>query len=104
VTQVVSPIGATRGPDRAPVDPGDLPLLLGDVVICPAVAARQAPTHAGTVDDEIALLLVHGILHVLGHDHAEDTAAVAMRARERALLETHHWNGSAPEAFRQEQE
>jgi probable rRNA maturation factor len=104
VTQVVSPIGATRGPDRAPVDPGDLPLLLGDVVICPAVAARQAPTHAGTVDDEIALLLVHGILHVLGHDHAEEPAAVAMRTRERALLEAHHWHGPAPQAFRQEQE
>lgn len=104
VTQVVSPIGSTRGPDRAPVDPGDLPLLLGDVVICPAVAARQAPAHAGTVDDEIALLLVHGILHVLGHDHAEEPAGDAMRARERALLEAHHWGGPAPEAFRQEQE
>ena len=32
-----------RGPDRAPVDPGDLPLLLGDVVICPAVAAAAGP-------------------------------------------------------------
>lgn len=104
VTQVVSPSGATRGPDRAPVDPGDLPLLLGDVVVCPAVAAQQAPTHAGTVDDEIALLLVHGILHVLGHDHAEEPAAAAMRARELALLEAHHWSGTAPAAFRQEHE
>jgi len=104
VTQVVSPIGATRGPDRAPVDPGDLPLLLGDVVICPSVAERQASTHAGTLDDEIALLLVHGILHVLGHDHAEDAAATTMRARERDLLEVHHWRGPAPEGFRQEQE
>ena len=49
-----------------------MPLLLGDVVICPAVAAARRPTHAGTLDDELALLVVHGVLHVLGHDHAED--------------------------------
>lgn len=104
VTQVVAPAGATRGPDRAPVDPGELPLLLGDVVVCPAVAARQAPEHAGTLDDELALLIVHGVLHVLGRDHAEPEEAEEMRARERALLEAHHWRGPAPEGFRQEQE
>ena len=92
-----------RGPDRSPPDPGDMPLLLGDVVICPAVAAKQAPDHAGTVDDELALLVVHGILHVLGHDHDEPEATAVMRARELALLEAHHWHGPAPEGFRQEQ-
>ena len=61
-------------------------MLLGDVVVCPAVAADQAPTHAGTVDDELALLVVHGVLHVLGHDHAEADETAAMRARELALL------------------
>jgi probable rRNA maturation factor len=104
VTQIVNSTASTRGPDRAPVDPGDLPLLLGDVVICPSVAAAQASSHAGTVDDELALLLVHGILHVLGHDHAEDGEAAIMRARELALLEAHHWRGPAPNGFRQEQE
>lgn len=104
VTQVVITGGATRGPDRAPVDPGDLPLLLGDVVICPVVAQRQAPEHAGTLDDEIALLIVHGILHVLGRDHAEPAEAIEMRARELALLEAHHWHAPAPAGFRQEQE
>lgn len=104
VTELVIPAGATRGPDRAPIDPGDLPLLLGDVVICPAVAAAQAPEHAGTLDDELALLVVHGILHVLGHDHAEPAEALAMRARELEILERHHWQGPAPVAFRQEQE
>lgn len=92
-----------RGPDRSPLDPGDMPLLLGDVVICPAVAARQAPDHAGTVDDELALLVVHGILHVLGHDHHEPAETAVMRARELALLEAHHWVGPAPAGFRQEQ-
>ena len=65
----------------------EVPLLLGDVVICPAVAARNAPGHAGTYDDELALLLVHGILHVLGHDHAEPDETARMQARERDLLE-----------------
>ncbi|MFM7409572.1 MAG: rRNA maturation RNase YbeY, partial [Actinomycetota bacterium] len=39
----------SRGPDRPEVDADDHPLLLGDVVVCPAVAARQAPTHAGNL-------------------------------------------------------
>jgi len=60
--------------------------LLGDVVVCPAVARRNAPTHAGTFEDELALLVVHGVLHVLGHDHAEDDEATAMRAAEAAHL------------------
>ena len=94
----------SRGPDRSPADPGDMPLLLGDVVICPAVAARQAPAHAGTVEDEMALLVVHGVLHVLGHDHDDDDQTRAMRAREVALLQEHHWHGPAPAAFRQEHE
>lgn len=93
----------SRGPDRAPPDPGDMPLLLGDVVICPAVAQRQAPDHAGTFDDELALLVVHGVLHVLGYDHREPAARDAMRTRELELLQEHHWHGSAPETFRQEQ-
>jgi probable rRNA maturation factor len=91
------------GPDRADPDPDEIPLLLGDVVVCPAVAVRNAPDHAGTVDDELALLVVHGVLHVLGHDHAEPDEAADMRTRELALLEAHHWGGPAPAGFRQEQ-
>lgn len=91
----------SRGPGRAPPDGADMPLLLGDVVICPQVAQRQAPDHAGTLDDELALLVVHGVLHVLGHDHHEAEQRRAMRARELALLEAHHWGGAAPTGFRQ---
>lgn len=94
----------SRGPDRPPIDIADIPLLLGDVVICPAVAARNAPIHAGSLDDELALLVVHGVLHVLGMDHAEPAEAERMRATERRILEAHHWGGPAPADFRQEQE
>ena len=78
------------GPDRLENDPEDLPLLLGDVVICPLVAERNAPTHAGTLEDELALLVVHGILHLLGMDHAEDVERIEMQAREQELLAAHY--------------
>jgi probable rRNA maturation factor len=68
----------------------DLPRLIGDVVICPRVAARNAPEHAGTYEDEVALLVVHGVLHLLGMDHADTDERVAMQARERELLANHH--------------
>ena len=66
------------------------PLLVGDVVVCPEVAARNAPQHAGTTDDELALLVVHGVLHLLGHDHAEVDERARMQQRERALLAALH--------------
>ena len=50
--------------------PGE-PAILGDVVLCPAVAAQQAGDRNRPFDAELDLLLVHGILHLLGHDHAE---------------------------------
>ena len=82
--------------------PGDsVPTLLGDVVICPDVARMQAPTHAGTLDDELALLVIHGVLHVLGYDHVEAGEAEAMRTREVELLVAHHWGSPPPPAFRQ---
>lgn len=81
-----------------------VPTLLGDIVICPTVALRQFEDHAGTLDDELALLVVHGILHVLGHDHAESKETVMMRRRELVLLETLHWDGPAPTRFRQHQD
>lgn len=61
--------------------------LVGDIVVCRDVAADQAAGHAGTVDDEIALLLVHGALHLLGHDHAEPEERDRMWAAERRLLD-----------------
>jgi probable rRNA maturation factor len=95
------PDASTTGPHRGSVQPEDAPLLLGDVVICPEVAAGNAPEHAGTYEDEMALLVVHGILHVLGMDHVDDTTTAAMQARERELLAQFHgplrrdpWAGS----------
>jgi probable rRNA maturation factor len=65
--------------------------LLGDVVICVATAARQARRARRTLDDELARLLIHGVLHLVGHDHQEDAEAARMRAEERRL-----WRALAP--------
>jgi probable rRNA maturation factor len=86
------------------VVPSGVPVLLGDVVVCPGVAADQALEHAGSLDDELALLVVHGVLHVLGHDHATAEETQAMQTRERVLLERHHWGGPTPPGFHQEHE
>ena len=72
------------------VDPGDGPWVVGDVVLCPSVAVAQAPDHAGTPDDEMALLVVHGALHLAGWDHAEPKQQADMWARERELLTLLH--------------
>jgi probable rRNA maturation factor len=84
-----SPDSGGTGPGFT-VEPEEVPTLLGDVVICPAVAHRNAPDHAGNYDDEIALLVVHGLLHLLGLDHEDPDEADAMEAKERALLARHH--------------
>jgi probable rRNA maturation factor len=72
--------------EPCPADSGE-PIALGDVVIAPDVALRQASDLGTTVEMELNLLLVHGVLHLLGYDHDADEEAAVMQARERALLE-----------------
>jgi len=81
-----APDGGSTGPARDRELPIDLPVLLGDVVVCPVIAARQAPEHDNSIDDELALLVVHGILHVLGHDHFDEEETAVMKAKEKELL------------------
>ncbi len=75
--------GADDG--SAPRDP-DEPRLVGDVVICPSVAASNAVAQGHPVDEELALLVVHGTLHLLGYDHIDDVDAGKMEGREQELL------------------
>jgi probable rRNA maturation factor len=86
------PTASGRSPDYGGSGPGADPeevelTLLGDVVICPAVAARNAQEHEVSVDDEVALLVVHGLLHLLGMDHQEEAEAERMEELERQLLD-----------------
>ena len=80
------PIEDLRPGEPPEVDPCGPPLNLGDVSICPGVVAGNADAAGVGFDDELALMVVHGILHLLGYDHIEDDEAEQMEARERTLL------------------
>ena len=62
------------------------PGILGDIIICPAVARQQAQLVGHSAEAELAVLLTHGILHLLGHDHADDDESVVMFALQADLL------------------
>ena len=66
--------------DRGP------PLMAGDVVIAPAYVSRQAERLRVPVEDEMALMVTHGVLHLLGYDHESEDDAELMERRERELL------------------
>lgn len=72
-----------RPPQRDPAGP---PLNLGDIFIAPRVVRQNAERTDVDVADELALMVVHGLLHLLGWDHEEDAEAERMEARERQLL------------------
>lgn len=61
--------------------------ILGDIVLCPTVAAKQAEAAGHPADVELALLLTHGVLHLLGHDHAEPEEHERMFALQGELLQ-----------------
>ena len=69
--------GCGDGPDA----PEDGVFELGDVIIAPDVAERQTAEFATTFEEEISLLLVHGLLHLCGYDHVVDEEAQFMEAR-----------------------
>jgi len=74
-----APGGRVASPDEAP-------FVLGDVVVCPAVAKRHAEAYNVPYEEEMDMLLVHGLLHLIGYDHATDSDQILMESRQRALL------------------
>lgn len=75
--------------DEPGESPPDVPAILGDVVLCPDVAAEQAPRFERSTHDELRLLAVHGLLHLLGMDHASPDDEREMFALTDALLAGH---------------
>ncbi|MGB8274644.1 MAG: rRNA maturation RNase YbeY [Alphaproteobacteria bacterium] len=67
-------------------DPGHGALALGDVVIALSTLCREAADQGKPIQDHLAHLVVHGVLHLLGYDHDEETEAQAMEALETRLL------------------
>ena len=68
-----------------------VPRILGEILLCLEVAAKNAAEHRdelhdGSLRDEVALLLVHGVLHLSGMDHEVEDEALEMESRERNLL------------------
>jgi probable rRNA maturation factor len=78
---------ADRAPDRhrtnARVKAGATSTYLGDIAIAPAVARRNARLYGRTLDQELRILILHGILHLMGYDHETDTGQ--MERREQRL-------------------
>ncbi|CAN5634554.1 rRNA maturation RNase YbeY [soil metagenome] len=77
-------------------EPG--PSMLGDIVLCPQFAADQAKTAGHDLEHELALLTVHGVLHLLGYDHAEPDEEKEMFALQRQLLD--EWYADQAELYR----
>ena len=72
-------------PDDPDLAPGE-PCELGDILLAPAYVGRQAARFGTTPADECRLLLMHGMLHLLGHDHLDEDEARAMEALEDQIL------------------
>ncbi len=85
-------VGSGRNPDNGGRGPGtpsedpDIPTLIGDVYVCPTIAKAQASEHKQTLDQELALLVVHGTLHLLNYDHYEVSEREEMQGREKEIL------------------
>ena len=75
-------LDSARRPDAADVGPA----LLGDIVLCPAFARDQARTAGHSLLDELHLLTVHGVLHLLGYDHAEPAEEREMFTLQKRIL------------------
>jgi probable rRNA maturation factor len=84
-TNVLSFPAGDDGVAAAPPGPAR-PVLLGDIAVALETTAREAVAAGKPVADHLAHLLVHGALHLLGHDHEEDEEALRMEAREVELL------------------
>ena len=69
-----------------PFDPAPGPVVLGDLVLCPAVATRQARALGSTLDAEMVELVVHGLLHLAGRTHDTPRQELAMAGEQRRLV------------------
>ncbi len=88
-TDVLSfPIEDASPGDPPSADPDGPPLLLGDIVLSTDVIADHAVEYHVDFDDELHLMVVHGVLHILGWDHETEQEAAAMERREAEHLAT----------------
>ena len=89
-------------PGGRPDAPEPGPSMLGDIVLCPEFAAEQAAAAGHTLGHELALLTIHGVLHLLGYDHGEPEEEKEMFALQDRLLE--EWVAEQVEAYQQDRQ
>jgi probable rRNA maturation factor len=89
-------------PGGRPDTPEPGPAMLGDIVLCPEFAAEQATAAGHSLGHELALLTIHGVLHLLGYDHAEPEEEKEMFALQRQLLE--EWVAEQVKAYQQDRQ
>ena len=89
-------------PGGRPDAPEPGPSMLGDIVLCPDFAAKQAELAGHSLGHELALLTVHGVLHLLGYDHAEPDEEKEMFALQGKLLE--EWVADQVAAYHQDRQ
>jgi probable rRNA maturation factor len=88
--------GVAHGSGHGPEDTEDqMPTLLGDVVLCPVIAERQAVEAGHSTEDELQLLCTHGVLHLLGYDHADAEEHKEMFDLQGEMLSSWHASRSA---------
>ncbi len=75
------------GADLYPYEDGSYSLFLGDILICPEVAAQQAEAYGHSLERELAFLALHGFLHLCGYDHMDEAEEGRMREKQRSILE-----------------
>lgn len=85
-------------PGGRPDSPEPGPSMLGDIVLCPQFATENAAAAGHSLGHELALLTVHGVLHLLGYDHAEPDEEKEMFALQRQLLDD--WFAEQMDAYR----
>ncbi len=86
-TESIDGNGLISGPGSFIMPPDQVPPL-GEVIISHPQAQRQAAEKAVDIDRELALLVVHGVLHLVGHDHLGPTDTALMQSKEQAALQT----------------
>lgn len=89
-------------PSGRPDAPEPGPAMLGDIVLCPEFAAGQAAAAGHSLGHELALLTVHGVLHLLGYDHGEPAEEEEMLALQNRLLE--EWVADQVEAYQHDRQ
>ncbi|MBY0440723.1 MAG: rRNA maturation RNase YbeY [Mycobacteriaceae bacterium] len=89
-------------PGGRPDAPEPGPAMLGDIVLCPEFAAEQAAAAGHSLGRELALLTIHGVLHLLGYDHAEPDEEKEMFDLQRQLLE--EWIADQVEGYERDRQ